>query len=316
MARAGDAHLQSARSASDREVEVGEAHRYACGHDSFQRHKGEGDEEGTLARDCRLNRCLIFKMVASARRRVAVNEGLHFDDCDAAVERIQRFLDLPAAGHEDQLSLAEFCAYMSRRVLVHLDMSVESRNFAQRDAAAKAKDLEADYEKHPNNRENFQYDNPFGDATEEADVPELEREDPLKATACDRVASLDVAVALLTRREEIEGDGKRHRQRQMREAHRAFEAPLTDYRSPYPMRQHEQERPDGDVEKLLGHQSDAAAALLMEHDLHEEAVDPQEAGAAEHGGDAAQEAFVETVPEVDGDLVARGPLQGWVFKKR
>ncbi|MDP7179354.1 MAG: hypothetical protein QF749_13805, partial [Verrucomicrobiota bacterium] len=267
----------------------------------------EVDEEGALARDGRLKHCLIFKMVANARRRVAVNEGLHFDDCDAAVERIQRFLDLPAAGHEDQLSLAEFCAYMSRRVLVHLDMSVESRNFAQRDAAAKAKDLEADYEKHPNNRENFQYDNPFGDATEEADVPELEREDPLKATACDRVASLDVAVALLTRRAEIEGDGKRHRQRQMREAHRAFEASLTDYRSPYPMRQHEQERPDGDVEKLLGHQSDAAAALLMEHDLHEEAVDPQEAGAAEHGGDAAQEAFVETVPEVDGDLVAHGP---------
>ena len=82
------------------------------------------------------------------------------------------------------------------------------------------------------------------------------------------------------------------------------------------MRQHEQERPDGDVEKLLGHQSDAAAVLLMEHDLHEEAVDLQEAGAAEHGGDAAQQAFVETVPEVESDLVARGPLQGGVFKKR
>ncbi len=59
-------------------------------------------------------------------------------------------------------------------------MIVESRNFAQRDAAAKGADLEADSEKPSEKNVVIQYDNPLGDPVEEADAPELEKEEQLR----------------------------------------------------------------------------------------------------------------------------------------
>ncbi len=60
-------------------------------------------------------------------------------------------------------------------MVVHLDMSVESRNFAQQDAAAKAQDPEAGYNEISTKKTHSQYENPFGDAMEEADAPALRR---------------------------------------------------------------------------------------------------------------------------------------------
>ncbi len=273
----------------------------------FKGWDGEGREPSDAASEGRLLPCLVFAIVAE-RRRAAHSEGRHFDSCESVTEGILRYLALPVGRHEDQLTLAEFCAYEARRVLVNLDMIVESRNFAQRDAAAKGADLEADSEKPSEKNVVIQYDNPLGDPVEEADAPELEKEEPLRGLLCEQVRSLDEAVALLTRREDIEGNGQRHRQRQMRQVHAAFAASFEAYAEQFPLLREERRRPEVDVSDLFNYQDATAKALLTEHVQHEEAAYDQAIGAAEHADYAAREAFIETVQAVDEDLVARGPL--------
>ena len=114
----------------------------------------------------------------------------------------------------------EFCACGLRRAIVHLDMDVESRNFAQQDAAAKSKDLKAeDVDEGHTKKTVFQYEKPFGDAMEGAGAPALEREAPLNALPSEGVASLEEAVSLLTRR----GGNPRPGQKSATEAHETAE---------------------------------------------------------------------------------------------
>ena len=59
------------------------------------------------------------------KHSILQSQCLQFDDFDRAIDCILEFVGLPTGHHEDQLSLAEFCAYESRRVLIHLLCALE-----------------------------------------------------------------------------------------------------------------------------------------------------------------------------------------------
>ena len=58
-----------------------------------------------------------------------------------AARRILAFSDLRCAWHEEQCTLAEFCAYAARDVVAHVDLAAEAR---VKPRPAKPADLEAD----------------------------------------------------------------------------------------------------------------------------------------------------------------------------
>ena len=65
---------------------------------------------------------------------------------------IMAFLDLPSKWREEQCTLAEFCSYIARDVLAHIDLAAEARvqkpKRALVDAASECEDSSSD-EAHP-----------------------------------------------------------------------------------------------------------------------------------------------------------------------
>ena len=100
-------------------------------------------------------------------------------------------------------------------------MSVESRNFAQQEVAAKGRDLEADHEEETKGNDIVRKHDIF-DGPGDADFTHLEREDSLRSLPCDRLATLEEAITLLTRRDDIQGPGRRQRQLHMRQLNKFY----------------------------------------------------------------------------------------------
>ena len=188
-------------------------------------------------------------------------------------------------------------------------MSVESRNFAQQEVAAKGRDLEADHEEETKGNDIVRKRDIFCDAQGDADFPDLEREDSLRTLPCDRLATLEEAIALLTRRDDIQGPGRRQRQLHMRQLNKFYRDTLTNYTAPCATELlSSNERLYEDHGAAMSHQEAAVSRLLLPEQAPEQkrvlqSIDEDDARNLTGQSVASVELVI-----VDPDLVSQGPV--------
>ena len=247
--------------------------------------------------DLKLRQVLIQQTVLQTMRSGTCLERV--------MQKLMKYLAIPAPWHSDQPHLAEWQAFSTREILFHLDQSVEARNMAQRQAAKHKSMLTRDDDEDADTMSKPKIViEDLGGAPADLD-DEAHPEDAVEAKHELQISPSIVARVLTrTAEREITVGRQKDMHKEMRRVAEIFGTELDDSLKPFDVRQHNNKAMGINIHEALEHQKTVAETMRQQQVTEV----PHEQDEVHAQAQMITQEAAELLQSVPTDLAASGPI--------